>query len=337
MKTNYPASPTGLFALAVLLLALTSAAWADQLRNIKTGQALPSFEMNGLDGKVVKSADASGKVLVLVYLSAHQKQSEEVVASAHRVVTGGGDAEQLKLVFMSADLDQADYFRALRDRLMSHEPFALDEARGHYGRLGLIVFPTTVVGSKDGTLLHVLAGSTRDYEFQLNLYCRHALGQINETELAQRLEVRPQEKDDARARAERHRSVAAILRAKGVADGAIQELEQALVADPQDADAVVDLAEVLLAQGKTDDAERRVKELLAKQPDCRGANLVLGVIKLKRNQLDEAEKLLKESLALNPDPVRVNYYLGQVYERKGDYKQAMERYRDALKRSLKEP
>ena len=328
-------------AFTLLLLAATlllpAAAQADQLRNVKTGQPLPPFEVSGLDGKTVKSADAAGKVLVLVYLSAHQKQSEEVLAAAHRSISNSGSAEQLRLIFMSADLDQADYFRDLRDRSMSHEPFALDEGRAHYGRLGLIVFPTTIVSGKNGALLYVIAGCTLDYEHQLNLYCRHALGQIDEAELARELNAKPQPKDDARSRAERHRSVAAILRAKGLTDGAIQELDYALVADPQYADAVVDLAEILLAQNKTDEAERRVKELLAKQPDCHRANLVLGVIKLKRNQFDEAEKLLKESLTMNPDPIRVHYYLGQLYERKGDCQQAMEHYRDALKRSLKEP
>jgi protein O-GlcNAc transferase len=147
----------------------------------------------------------------------------------------------------------------------------------------------------------------------------------------------PQDKDDARSRAERHRAVAAILRGKGMADGALQELEQALAVDPQYADAAVDLADILVGQGKIDAAEARVKAVLAGQPDCRGAKLVLGLIKLKRDQLDEAEQLLKEALTMNPDPIRAHYYLGQLYERKGDYKLAMEHYLDALRRSLKEP
>jgi hypothetical protein len=33
----------------------------------------------------------------------------------------------------------------------------------------------------------------------------------------------------------------------------------------------------------------------------------------------------------------VHYYLGQLHEKKGDFKLAMEHYRDALKSSLREP
>ncbi len=46
--------------------------------------------------------------------------------------------------------------------------------------------------------------------------------------------------------------------------------------------------------------------------------------------------LLTAALVMNPDPVRANYYLGQLYEQKGDHKRAMEHYREALKRIMKE-
>src|SRR3972149_6824842 len=115
---------------------------------------------------------------------------------------------------------------------MAHEPFALAPARSYYGTLGLIAFPTTIVASKDGKLLQVIAGWSRDYEHQLALYCRHALGEFDGPELAKRLATRPAMQNEARDKAECHRSMAAILRQKGMPDGAIQELEHALAADP---------------------------------------------------------------------------------------------------------
>ena len=336
MMSMRPAPILRAVPLALALLALTATGAADDLRNVQPGQPLPPFDAPGLDEQLVKSADSSGKVLVLVYLSARQKQSEEVLTAAHRAI-GNLASTDVQLVYMSSDVDQADYFRGLRDRATAHEPFALDEGRAHYGRLGLIVFPTTVISAKNGTLLHVLAGWTRDYDYQLEAYCRHALGQFNDAELTQRLAAKPQDKDDARSRAERHRAVSAILRGKGMPDAALQELEQAIQVDPQCADAVTDVADILVSQGKLDEAEKRLQDLLAKQPQAHGAKLVLGIISLKRDKLPEAEKYLNDALTLNPDPVRVRYYLGQLYERRGDFKAAMEQYREALKRSLKEP
>ncbi len=323
-----------LIAVALPLI-LVGPLRADQLRNVQRGELLPPFNLAGLEGQPVKSADLSGKVLVLVYVSARQRQSEEVFASAHRVVERL-NRDDVELVYISADADQADYFRELRDRLTAREPMAFDGEREYYGKLGLIVYPTTVVTSKDGKLLHVVTSWTRDYEYRLELYCRHAAGEINDAELSKRATAGPLRKDKARIKADRHRSVATVYRSKGMADEAIRELEQAIAADPTYADVVVDLVEVLVSRGKIDEAEKRADVLLKDQPDCNGAKLMLGLIRLKRGDLDAAETLLKEELTLNPDPIRANYYLGQLYEQKGDHKLAMQHYRDALKRALKE-
>lgn len=323
-------------ALAAALLFLAGPLAADEVRNVKVGEPLPPFNLPGLDGAPVKSADLSGNVLVLVYLSARQKQSEEALAGAERVI-GRLERQDVKLVALAADAEQADYFRELRTRLGVEAPVGLDEKREYLGQLGLIVYPTTLVVSKDGRLVHVIASWTREYDHHLEVYCRHALGELNEEQVKKRLAAGPHRKDLARIKAERHRSVAAVYRSKGMIDEAVRELEQALVADPTCADAVGDLVDILVARGELDAAEQRVQALLEQQPDCRGAGAMLGLIALKRGNLDEAEKLLKDALVLNPDPVRANYYLGQLYEQKGDYKQAMEHYRDALKHALKEP
>ena len=308
---------------------------ADHLRNVELGQPLPPFRTEGLDGKKVGSKDVEGKVLVLVYLSAKQRQSEEAMASVHRVVGRIGHKD-LKLVYMSAHVEEARYFRQLRDRLMAHEPFALDPGRRYYGQLGLIAFPTTVVTTPDGELLHVFASWTRNYEHHLDVYCRHALGEYDEAEMTRRLTAKPVVKNEARAKAERHRSMADILRKKGMTKGAIQELERAISADPTFHDAVVDLAEMLVARKKLDEAEKHINDLIAKQPRFHRAKLTLGLIQLRRGRLDQAEKTLTEALLLNPDPIRAHYYLGQLYEKKEEHKKAMEHYRDALKRCLNE-
>ncbi len=335
MMRNWSKRHRAAVAVAVLAIPVASLL-ADRLRNLKEGETLPPFTAEGLDGRGVAAKDFSGKALVVVYLSARQRQSEQALASAHSVIGNLGKPD-LKLIFMSSDAGEATYFRELRDRLTAHEPFALDPQRAYYGKLGLIAFPTTVIASKEGKLVHVIAGWSRDYEHQLEVYSRHASGEFDEAEVAKRLEARPAAKNEARDKADRHRSTAGVLRKKGMLDSAVQELEQAVAADPTYADAIADLAEVLVQQARINDAEKRINELLAKQPQYHRAKLVLGLIKLKRNQLDDAEKLLTESLIMNPDPIRSHYYLGMLYEKKGEHKAAMEHYRDALKRCLNEP
>ena len=102
----------------------------------------------------------------------------------------------------------------------------------------------------------------------------------------QPLAAKPTVRNEARDKAERHRSVAVILRRKGMAKSAIRELEQAIAADTTDAAAVVDLADVLVAQKRIDEAAKYINDLLAKQPDDHRAKLTLGLIHLKRGQIN---------------------------------------------------
>jgi superkiller protein 3 len=258
------------------------------------------------------------------------------LASAHAVKAAVGSSE-IRLIYMTSDVDQPGYFRDIRRQTGVSEPVALDEGHLVYGRLGLIVFPTTVVSSREGKLLHVVSGWTRDYEYRLEAYCRHALGQMSDAALAEHLQRSPQAKDEARARADRHRAAAAVLRSKGMLQEAVIELEAAIAADPGGTAAVVDLADALVAQNKVDEAEARIKALLEKNPDVRDATLVQGLIHLKRREFEAAERMLREALLMNPDPVRVHYYLGQLYEQRGEHKLAMEHYREALRKLMKEP
>ncbi|UCE60948.1 MAG: tetratricopeptide repeat protein [Phycisphaerales bacterium] len=325
-----------LVTLALLMLLVLPAAAADRVRNVEPGNPLPTFQRAGLDGESITFERNSGDVLVLVYLSAHQTQSERAMKAAHAVVKDIASSD-LRLVYMTADVVQLGYFREIRKEGEITEPLALDEGHLTYGELGLIVFPTTVVSSREGDLLHVLSGWTRDYEYQLEAYCRHAMGELDGVALADRLKRSPQAIDEARARADRHRAAAAVLRSKGMLADAARELKAALAANPASAAAIVDLADVLVAQGHVDEAEERIKALVAQSPDVQGVRLVQGLIHLKRRELEQAERMLRDSLLMNPDPTRAHYFLGRLYEQKGQYKDAMEHYREALKKVMKEP
>jgi tetratricopeptide (TPR) repeat protein len=329
-----PPNGAGL-SVSLALLALASTG-TDRLRNVAPGEPLPPFQDKTLGGSSLASKDLAGRAVVLVYLSAGQEQSEKALAAAHRVVTRL-ERDELALICMSADTSQTDELRALRQRLAIDEPLLLDEQRQYYGQLGLIAFPTTIVTSRDGKLLHVLASWTRSYEHHLDLYCRHALGELDEAALAGRLAVRPTSRDAGRAKADRHRSMAAILRSKGMGAAAVRELEQAVELDPDHAEAALELAELLVAEGQLEQAERRVVDLLQRRPNHPNAKLVQGLIGLRRGELERAEQLLTEALRLNPDPVRAHYYLGQLYERRGACQAALEHYRAALESALGEP
>ncbi len=324
-----------LLTVCLCVCIKTSVGLADELRNVKAGEPIPAFAVEGLDGKAIAARDFHGKVLAILYVSAQQRQSEAAIKTAHEVTSKIG-SKDLALVYMSPNTDKEDYFRKLRDRLLAHEPFGLDKDRKIYGQFGLIVFPTTVIVDKEGKLLHVVAGWTRDYGFELDLYCRHALGEISDARLAERMSQGPVKKDQARDKANRHRAAAAILRKKGMLDSAVTELKRAMKIDPESVDAVLELADIYIQRDDLDQAQSTVDALVSQKPNARGLELVYGHIALKRGNLEGAQRFLEQALVLNPDPVRTHYYLAQVFEKKGEVAKAMEHYKKALKRVLNE-
>jgi tetratricopeptide (TPR) repeat protein len=320
----------------LLALAWAAAALADRLRNVEPGKPVPSFSLKTLDGTNLATDSMKSKVLLLVFVSAEQRSSEETAIEAHKVFRDIRH-DDLKLVFVTADVDRGNYFRPFRDKAGIHEPLALDPNRDFYGRLGLIVAPTTIIVGRDGNLAHVIAGHKSDYAHVLDTHARQALGLIDDAEAKKRLEVEKFQPDRLSDRAARHRAAARLLREKGLLADAENELKSALGVDPGNTEAGLDLASLYLFQKKNAEADKLIGEVLQADPNNRRGKLMRGIVLFKSNKLDAAETLLKESLLLNPDPARSNYYLGLLYEKKGDKDKALKHYREALSRLLDEP
>ncbi len=320
--------------LALLLLAPLSAQ-ADTLRNIKPGQEVPAYSLRTLDNKTVESEKLKGQVVVLVYLSAEQKSSESAALSAHTILQERRHKD-VELILVTADVAKTDYFRAWRDRAEVHEPLALDLKRDLYGQLGLIVLPTTIIVDAEGRLAHVISSYKTNYEHVLDSYILHALGEIDDDELQERLHSEVFERGRPQDRIARHRAAAELLRTNGLADDAERELQTALEIEATHVGARLDLAFLYISAERLEEAEALVEAVLREQPGHRRGKLLRGVVLYHQEKLDEAEALLTEVLLLNPDPIYTHYYLGLIAEKRGDHAKAAEHYREALKRTLRD-
>jgi peroxiredoxin/Tfp pilus assembly protein PilF len=321
-------------SMIALLLALASApARADELRNVKVGQAVPPFAVRALSGGELRSAALRGKVVVLVYVSAEQTSSE---AALEEAVTVGRELRHpdLEVVAMTADAARVDFFRAQRDRLGIHHEFGLDVGREVYGALGLIVVPTTIVIDREGRLAHVISSHKSDYEHVLRSYIRHALGLIDEAGLASELATAGAERNPPRERIARHRAAARLLREGGLLADAEKELAAALEIDRDDGETQLDLASLRMAPGRLDEAETLVASVTAAGGHHRRVQLLTGILLYHRDQLEKARSALEQALLLNPDPVLTHYYLGLIDERLGNDKAAIEHFKESLSRLL---
>jgi tetratricopeptide (TPR) repeat protein len=321
-----------LIALAGLLLA-TSMAAGDELRNVKVGQPVPPFTLATAVGEELSSEALRGKVVVVVYISAEQRSSEEASRRATAVVDALRNPE-LALVFLTADVAQLPFFRTQRVRLGIRAPLGLDVGREVYGALGLIVLPTTIVIDRDGRLGHVISSFKSDYDHVLDAYARHTLGLVDDAELEKLLTARTLERNRPADRIARHRAAARLLREKGLDRDAENELRSALEIDGGDVDTMLDLASLLTSAQRLDEAEALVARVTEEEPGQRRATLLQGIILYHRGRLDESERLLQAALLLNPDPVLTHYHLGLIKEQQGDQAAAITHFKEALRRLL---
>ncbi|MDY7107327.1 MAG: tetratricopeptide repeat protein [Planctomycetota bacterium] len=323
-------------ATMLLSAAIVAArAPADELRNVQVGEEAPQFSMPALDGSTISSAKLQGKTVILVFLAAQQRSSEQAAVAADGVFRDLHH-DDLELVFVTADTAHAAYFRAQRDATNVHAPLGLDFERELYGALGLIVLPTSVIIDRDWKLDHVISAYKSDYEHVLSVRARQALGLIDEDRAERELEQDRFRHDRPADRVARHLAAARLLRRNGLMHDAENELKAALEIDPEDAGARLDLASLYLATDRVEEADRIVTQVLERESSHRRAKLLKGVALYHLDRLDEAEKILTNALLLNPDPVQTHYYLGRIYEKKGEAAKAARHYREGLVRVLEE-
>lgn len=322
-------------AMCVVQIGAAGSAAQDELRNIKHGEPIPAYELTTASGTVADSELSRGKVVVLIYLSAEQRSSEQAAAEASQVVKELAHTE-VELLFVTADWIHKAYFEKKWEELEIKAPLAFDTGRELYAQLGLIVFPTTVVIDREGRLSHVISTRPMDYSHRLGAYVRHTAGLLDDAQLGQRLRARNIDRGSPKSLASRHRAAARLLRQRGLFVSAEEELIEAQRLSPESTDIRLDRANLHLLMDKTAEAGEIIDSVLEVEPSHRRAMLLRGIVLYRTDRLDEAEYVLKETLILNPDPARTHFYLGLVYEEQGETEKALEHYREALARVFDE-
>lgn len=318
-----------------LFAFLTASTHADDLRNVKRGEPIPAFKLPTLDGAVADSDAMKGSVVVIVCLSAEQRRSEMAMMDSAAAVKELASPD-VKLIHVTADVVQRSYFEKFRRDRDIAATLAFDPDRVVYGKLGLIVFPTTVIIGKDGKVAEVISLHNPDYKNILTAYLQHVLGTITDEQLKARLAEHASEDATPKSLASAHRALARSMRQKGQLESARIELNKAREQDPANDEVALDIADLDMAMGNFSEAETMIGAVLQKQPDHRRAKQLKGISLFHRGKLDEARAALEEALSLNPSPEVAHYYLGQISEQQGKTDEALMHYKEALRRVFHE-
>ncbi|MDB6025881.1 MAG: Tetratricopeptide 2 repeat protein [Verrucomicrobiales bacterium] len=121
-----------------------------------------------------------------------------------------------------------------------------------------------------------------------------------------------------------------LLVGKKQFDDAVQCYQKALQLKPGYVDAHANLAYALSAQHKTAEALAQEEAALKLRPGDPTLlrNMAVDLIELKR--FDDAERVLTQALQVQPEDAIFNKLLGDLFMAKGNFKEAVPRYRRAL-------
>lgn len=92
----------------------------------------------------------------------------------------------------------------------------------------------------------------------------------------------------------------------------------------------IERARLLLQQGRVKDAEKEIGNALRENPEDAEALLLLAECKVDTKQFEEAKRLLENCIALSPDYHRIYYLLAFCYYRMGNRTNATEHLRKAI-------
>jgi len=124
---------------------------------------------------------------------------------------------------------------------------------------------------------------------------------------------------------------------KGREEAALEELQTALLIEPDFADAWVELGNIQHQREALDAAEEAYRKALEYSPSLEGVYYNLGNISLQRGKPAEAIAYYQETLRRNPDFSMAYNNLGQAYEAEGRLEEALQQYREALEANPDSP
>jgi tetratricopeptide (TPR) repeat protein len=322
---------TSRVALLALLTPLWAATAAAQVRAVEVGDALAPFTLPDLDGEAFTYSAPRERAAMLVFLAPHQKRSERAVDDLRTLAAGSRrDGHPIDLLLVVSGGEGVEHFRSMRDAWgpTATATMLVDAGDVLWGRLGVVVTPTTFLIDDKGRIGWIRAGHSYDYAAEARARLGEALGTAPPPAAT---DGAPAPAEDLELRAGRHLRLGRMLARRGEIEPGIGELRKADTLVPGAATIRLELARLLCRAGHPEEALEVAASVEPVTPAARAeAATVAGCAHGQLGDLDEALAQLTDALAIDPESSRTLYELGRVHEARGDCEKAMDAYRRAL-------
>jgi tetratricopeptide (TPR) repeat protein len=308
-------------------------------RRLGVGQRVPEFSAVNAAGQTFDHKHGSGKVSMVVFLSGGQKRSAQAAADIEEIVSRlDANTKALDVVVVLYDPNGGACFPSKEGRPAKDFDILLDRDYKLWGKFGVIVTPTVVIGGTDDKVVWVEAGYGYDFYRSVQLHLHSALGLIDERQAEESTRVQTLVNDPVKAKMRRHLQTSNILEQKGRLESAIHEARRAQQLDPNCIEVILRLGQLYCKVGQSKKALAAAGDIKAQsRMEEAGANLILGWANRQLGKLEAAEELLLEAVRLNPKSSRALFELGKVYQFRGQTEKAMQLYYKALAQTFSEP
>lgn len=318
--------------LAVLFfLGIVHAALGQQGKT-QAGSVMTTFTCRTLQGKEFRYEPRSDRVTILAFVTAYQKQSDRTIDDLLSLVAsarGAGHPVELLLV-VSGDMS-AEYLEKTRGGFSPYITVLKDDQDALWGKLGVIVAPTTFLVDSEGVVSWVRAGHSFDFAVEAEARLDSALGKEPAPDRGDAPSVPKPAPPDKPELAGKHIRMAQILARRGDLEAAVDEGRQAADLTPEAVPVRLELVRLLCLAGRAEEALALTGTIVPENEQNRAQLLALsGWAQRLKGELDPALASLTESTTLDPTSSRAMYELGKVLEAKGDCESAMKAYARAL-------
>ncbi|MCC6680308.1 MAG: tetratricopeptide repeat protein [Phycisphaeraceae bacterium] len=290
----------------------------------------PAIQWSATDatGNSISVPDPARATVVLFVMTNQQLSSDALAQLSTALSTQQPDAVQAMVVVSGRDAEaQAAPLLAKHNWT---RPVVIDPEYAACETLSVRAWPTTVIIDKQGQIAGHLAGLPRSYQKDTEAYLAFALGQIDRSQLDEKLNNYSQVAGSGQQAVLGHLQAARRYIQQNDPKSAHSELQAALESQPDDPALLLTLART---QVMLDDPAAAIKTLDQIAPNAIApfqVHVIRARALMQQEKWDEAKTILADSVRLNPEPAEAHYLLGEIEEHAANWQAAAEYYRAAF-------
>ncbi|MDW7772586.1 MAG: tetratricopeptide repeat protein [Desulfobulbaceae bacterium] len=325
------------FLLLILFIFNTSTlmAVAFPFREFDVGDQVPEVELKDFKdaGRKVSFSDLRGRPFVAVFWGAdiEEKMNHSALTlQGIETLSSFLQARQIRVLSVNVMGDHASVIEQVTGQAGSNVDVYVDQDGKAYASLGLFVMPTVLLVDKDGKAAAGL-GYSRDIVDRLRGEIEIMLNEKSREQVMAELRPEMKELSEKEKAGSRHMNFALVMRKRGQPEIAVRELKKAIEANPELAEAYVELGCIYLEKGELDEAEKAFDNALENGGNSLRARVCKARLLREKGLAAEAVRELLVILQEHPDAYDALYTLGLSYEDLDKMQEAMASYRKAYR------